>query len=104
MSFEFVGPYSCNRDDFDKGWNDVLCYTTPGSYTIRCKDSYGDGWHGGYVNILGVDYCKGLWCNGRKCNDGKLATGGPITITYDSGTVIHGTYVFKFNIILLHFC
>ena len=24
---------------------------------MDCEDSYGDGWHGGYLKIHGVKYC-----------------------------------------------
>merc|ERR1712223_472589 len=34
------------------------CSLAPGSYYLDCKCTYGDGWHGGYVEIDGVQYCK----------------------------------------------
>ena len=35
------------------------CCLTPGTtYTLECKDSYGDGWHGGYIKVDGVKYCE----------------------------------------------
>ena len=34
------------------------CCLTPGNYTLECKDSYGDGWHGGYIEIDDVKYCE----------------------------------------------
>ena len=33
------------------------CCLQPGTYTLDCKCTYGDGWHGGYVEIAGVRYC-----------------------------------------------
>ena len=27
------------------------------SYILHCRDSYGDGWNGGYITIQGVNYC-----------------------------------------------
>ena len=33
------------------------CCLAPGVYTLECKDSYGDGWHGGYIEIQGTQYC-----------------------------------------------
>ena len=27
-------------------------------YAITCYDSYGDGWHGGYLEINGYKYCE----------------------------------------------
>ena len=32
------------------------CCIAKGS-TITCKDSFGDGWHGGYLEIDGQKYC-----------------------------------------------
>ena len=37
---------------------DAECCLHPGEYTLTCKDSYGDGWHGGYVTIQGKNYCE----------------------------------------------
>ena len=34
------------------------CCLEPGTYTLECKCSHGDGWHGGYVEIAGVRYCE----------------------------------------------
>ena len=34
------------------------CCLPPGEYTLECKDTYGDGWNGGYITINGEDYCK----------------------------------------------
>ena len=34
------------------------CCLTPGEYTLTCKDSYGDGWHGGFIEIQGNKYCE----------------------------------------------
>ena len=28
-----------------------------GDYELICKDSYGDGWNGGYITINGKRYC-----------------------------------------------
>lgn len=33
------------------------CCPAYGSHTLKCKDSYGDGWHGGYIFIDGKRYC-----------------------------------------------
>ena len=27
------------------------CCLPPGSYTLECYDSFGDGWHGGFITI-----------------------------------------------------
>ena len=39
------------------------CCLPPGEYTLECKDTHGDGWHGGYININGISYC-GSFKNG----------------------------------------
>jgi len=33
------------------------CQLSGGNYTLRCIDSYGDGWHGAYVTIGENQYC-----------------------------------------------
>ena len=33
------------------------CCLPPGEYTLKCLDSYGNGWHGGYITINGINYC-----------------------------------------------
>ena len=34
------------------------CCQPAGRYTLTCKCSYGDGWHGGYLEINGTNYCE----------------------------------------------
>jgi hypothetical protein len=34
------------------------CCLPFGEYALDCKCSYGDGWHGGYLEIDGTKYCK----------------------------------------------
>tara|TARA_B110000285_G_C14656875_1_gene394392 strand:- start:195 stop:506 length:312 start_codon:yes stop_codon:yes gene_type:complete len=46
------GPYS-SRTEYD-----VECQLEAGTYTLECHDSYGDGWHGGYITIDGKEFCK----------------------------------------------
>ena len=36
----------------------MSCCLLKGEHTLTCKDSYGDGWHGGYLEIEGKKYCK----------------------------------------------
>ena len=64
------------------------CCQLAGDYQLVCKDSYGDGWHGGYIEILGVKYCQGFL-------DGDLDTGGPVAITYTTGPVVYGTPILQ---------
>ena len=35
-----------------------MCCLQPGEYNIECRDSAGDGWHDGYINIGGVYFCN----------------------------------------------
>ena len=34
------------------------CCLNPGSYQLTCDDSYGDGWHGGFIEMEGKRYCE----------------------------------------------
>ena len=41
------------------------CCVSPGKHILTCEDTYGDGWHGGYLqfkdmfgNYWGNQYCK----------------------------------------------
>merc|ERR1712241_1214519 len=43
-----------NNDSYSK-----TC-STPRPATLVCKDSYGDGWHGAYIEIEGKKYCEGF--------------------------------------------
>ena len=36
----------------------MKCCLPKGKYTLTCNDSYGDGWHGGYLEIKGKKYCE----------------------------------------------
>ena len=42
------------------------CSLAPGAYSLDCRCSYGDGWHGGYVEIDGVQYCKDFTSGHKK--------------------------------------
>jgi len=51
------GPYSAKNRVFQEE-----CCLLPGTrYRLRCSDSWGDGWEGGFVKINDVTYCKGRW-------------------------------------------
>ena len=30
---------------------DIECCQEPGEYVMECGDTYGDGWHGGYIQV-----------------------------------------------------
>ena len=38
--------------------HEAECCLPPGEYTLECKDSYGDGWHGGFITINEINYCE----------------------------------------------
>jgi len=49
---------SCSSSPFGYATNQVYtekCCQPAGSYDFICKDSYGDGWHGGYIQIGGSE-------------------------------------------------
>ena len=33
------------------------CCLKPGTYNLECRDSAGDGWNGGYIEVNGNKYC-----------------------------------------------
>ena len=33
------------------------CCQPTNTYELVCTDSFGDGWHGGYIEIGGIQYC-----------------------------------------------
>ena len=43
------------------------CCLPFGTYILKCKDSYGDGWHGGFVEMEDTKYCDSFF-------SGSLAT------------------------------
>lgn len=48
---------SGNRNDI-RGNGEFECCLPSGQYTVQCTDSWGDGWHGGYVMVNGQEICK----------------------------------------------
>ena len=51
-SYQF-GPYTLDQSTA----TETFC-VKPGSYSLICKDSAGDGWHGGYIEINDQKYCE----------------------------------------------
>ena len=51
---------SCNSSQpyFDDNVHTERCCLLPGEHALKCKDSYGDGWHGGFIEIKGAKYCE----------------------------------------------
>ena len=54
------GPYPDGESPYEEGEHPQQCLLAPGMYTLRCEDSYGDGWHGGALVIDGIEYCSGF--------------------------------------------
>ena len=44
--------YSGNGEYFEE------CCLDAGVYTLKCKDSHGDGWFEGFITIQGKTYCE----------------------------------------------
>ena len=44
------------------------CCLEPGNYNLECKDSYGDGWNGGYIEVDGKKYCDGFTSGTEETN------------------------------------
>ena len=42
------------------------CCQPAGSYDLTCTCSYGDGWHGGYIQIGNDQYCEDFTAGGAK--------------------------------------
>ena len=42
----------------DETTTNEICCQPAGDYELVCKDSFGDGWHGGYLEINGQPYCQ----------------------------------------------
>ena len=41
------------------------CCLVPSNYSLECIDRYGDGWHGGYVEVQGTRYCENFGNTGK---------------------------------------
>ena len=84
MSWSFVSTtgHRCDESSFNGNYDHWRsCLLKPGTYTIYCIDSYGDGWHGGYITIQNTRYCDNFcpdppYCNGQSEWDPTTNTGG----------------------------
>ena len=61
--------HGCNVDDCKSNgdyedftnYTQECCYSMKvGDFVVTCTDSYGDGWHGAYLDINGQRYCEGF--------------------------------------------
>ena len=50
---------SCNSTQEYPSYNTTIeiCCQPAGTYQLVCTDTYGDGWHGGYLEVEGTSYC-----------------------------------------------
>ena len=50
---------SCNSTQEYPSYNTTIeiCCQPAGTYELVCTDTYGDGWHGGYIEVEGMSYC-----------------------------------------------
>jgi hypothetical protein len=50
---------NCNSSQEYSSYNTTVeeCCQPAGFYELVCTDTYGDGWHGGYLEIGGISYC-----------------------------------------------
>ena len=44
------------------------CCQPQGTYELACLDSYGDGWHGGYIEVGRTKYCENFYGSVEKHN------------------------------------
>ena len=69
MSWSYGGCHGKDFEDFgkytykkDKNGKPIVykkqCWQPEGTHPVFCQDSYGDGWHGGYLEIDGKKYCE----------------------------------------------
>ena len=57
------GGYANNNEYVEK------CCLSPGSYILECKDSHGDGWHMGYIELDGSKYCESFTDGKKEINE-----------------------------------
>ena len=50
-SCQSIGTYGAHNQYTER------CCLETGSYTLKCKDSGHNGWHGGYIELFGQTYC-----------------------------------------------
>jgi len=56
-----LGGSACTGKGNDKSLTKQCCLA-PGTHKLKCKDSWGDGWNGGFLSIGGQSFCgTGSW-------------------------------------------
>ena len=53
-----------------------VCCLNPGVYTLKCGNSYGDGWNGGWIEIQGIKYCEDFYDGPEKYIQVTIVTSG----------------------------
>lgn len=50
----------CSNQETYGSYNEYSnqCCLSNGRHSLECKDSYGDGWHGGYIEVDEVKFCE----------------------------------------------
>ena len=84
MSWSIGGTCENKEGYFENKEYTQKCCVAEGS-TITCQDSFGDGWHGGYLEIDGQKYCD-IFSSGYKFSvklnsDDSDGSGGDVSIT-----------------------
>ena len=70
-----LGPCASNRSYGNNQLYDQKCCMSNGEYVLTCKDSYKDGWHGGFIEIEGNIYCENFRSGHQKKVTVKVTTG-----------------------------
>ena len=60
ISWKISQTCSSNQAYYSNSEYSQTCNLAAGEYTLQCLDSFGDGWHRGYIEIQGKKYCKTL--------------------------------------------
>lgn len=67
-----VGSCYSNQQYADQSQYSQNCCQAEGDWPVTCSDSYGDGWHGGYIEIDGERFCEDFTTGSSK--DGGTAS------------------------------
>ena len=60
------------------------CCQEAGDYELVCKDSYGDGWHTGYLEIGGTKYCDTFQSGHEQTHEVTMEGGGTFASNFFS--------------------
>ena len=60
----------------DNGEYMQQCCLIPGSYNLECKDSYGDGWNDGYIEVDGTKHCESFTSGNEETSEIIIQEGG----------------------------